>query len=1144
MFSYNKTLAAAISFILMAQQALFAFPTSAALQRDAARFKNVQQQGQQEQKVQLSAAMTVGLERFNDKTDSSYTVRVNADTGATRALVEGDNLSVGKTEGGALSFIGSYKDLLGVDRGSLKLKLKRQSPVGYHFYFEQYYKNLKVENAYVKVNTDKNGNLINYQSTYVKDLTLDIKPAKTVQEASAIAAQDCAGTSEGAELVVYSDQASSIALAWKIKTVGGAAEPGKWIYYINASTGEIINRISLVMSATETFNANIYTVYPGFGSNVKTTVPLRNMDVYYFSSGSTVAKATTDAAGQVDITRAGRAFAAFSGPYFTVTNQRQASGVTGYYVEQGKNVSNVIEPVSVDFSAWTSFSKPAGSPTPTYNACAAGSWPIFTSPLLAADFSVGYMNNYGIIDNKVFMKVTNPAESNRVLGAYIGNPGEAVYGPVVPTASSAQTMGTGLYPAGSSGTYTINTLSKLCVPYAITSGYNALSSHVLTDMPNNGTPATAFYNLNEMRNFFVGLNTGNYINLNNHLPVMINAYGLPYTASGYNGMVNAFYDTDQKLIMFGEGEKIDGDFRPFALESAIVRHEYVHAVVDNIWPILYFNEGAAVSEALSDYFALSSLKDGSNNPYTSKIGSWVSVSASGGEGVTRDLNSASGSGPETFNPVTWVSNGINGQHKNSLVLSQALWDLRTGAATAAYADRLVWYSLMFFPDSLLEFRDAMIAVSQAMATTWGVNLSSQIATAFNNHNINFASIVTVNGDIYEPNNSPDSAADIDIASVAKRQLSGKINPASDVDYYSVSLPQGNFEATLYLPKVENMSPDRYLAFGIFLLDANLKTVVDIVSPELSGGQYNITTSSPSVTLNFAAPSRLSGNTGRYLLGVFKMDQGYYPATVTNDTGSYRLAFKFASGSNVGNLPTSVTNFSDGLQMTLTVPYETSRTASGSLPSDLGLTGWMPNRVDSFHLVRILDENLNPITGGDTLTGTYLSMVGSPIYNSANKTITATVQFGSGFSALGNNTIYLQAFGKLRNLMSGSNPSYTTLPEHDYGIVSLGISNPIRNSVTSGKEIYIRQAVFNPTTGSKIKIEIAPPVAGKIKVQIFTIDGLLVKTLKDGDITTSLPDVLEWDGTNESGNTVASGVYLLRVDGAGISKQLKKLVVVK
>lgn len=1143
MFSYNKTLAAAISFILMAQQALFAFPTSAALQRDAARFKNLQQQGQQEQKVQLSAAMTAGLERFNDKTDSSYTVRVNADTGATRALVEGDNLSVGKTEGGALSFIGSYKDLLGVDRGSLKLKLKRQSPVGYHFYFEQYYKNLKVENAYVKVNTDKNGNLINYQSTYVKDLTLDIKPAKTAQEASAIAAQDCAGTSEGAELVVYSDQASSIALAWKIKTVGGAAEPGKWVYYINASTGEVINRISLVMSATETFNANIYTVYPGFGSNVKTTVPLRNMDAYFFIGGGTnIGKSVTNSSGQINVARTGRAFAAFSGPYFTVTNQRQTGSVTGYYVERGSDAGNAIEPVAVDFSAWTSYSKPAGNPFITYNACGTGSWPVFTAPFIESDFSVGKMDNSGIIDDKVFMKITNSMESDRVLGAYIGQPGEAFYGPAVPTPLSAQEIATGLYPAGSSGTYTINTLRKLCVPYNITAGYNPVSTHTLTDMPNNNVSATAFYNLNEMRQFFVGLNTGNYVNLNNHLPVMINAYGLPYNTSGYNGMANAFYDTDQKVIMFGEGEKIDGDFRPFALESAIVRHEYVHAVVDNIWPILYFGEGAAVSEALSDYFALSSLKDGSNNPYTSKIGSYVSVSSSGGEGVVRDLSSANGL--ESFNPVTWVSNGINGQHKNSLVLSQALWDLRTDSATSAYADRLVWYSLMFFPDSLLEFRDAMISVAQAMAPTWGVNLSSQVRTAFDNHSINFASIVTVNGDIYEPNNSPDSAADIDIASVARRQLSGKINPASDVDYYSISLPEGNFEATLYLPKVENMSPDRYLAFGLFLLDANLQTVVDIVSPELSGGQYNITTSSPSVTLNFAAPSRLSGNTGRYLLGVFKMDQGYYPSTVTNDTGSYRIAFKFASGSNVGNLPTSVTDFTDGLQMTLTVPYETAKTVSGSLPTDLGLSHWMPNRVDSFHLVRILDENLSPITGGDTLTGTYLSMVGSPVYNSASGTITATVQFGSGFSALGNNTIYLQAFGKLRSMVSGTNPSYSTLPEHDYGIVSLGISNPIRNSVTSGKEIYIRQAVFNPTTGSKVKIEIAPPVAGKIKVQIFTIDGLLVKTLKDGDIIPSLPDVLEWDGTNESGNTVASGVYLLRVDGAGISKQLKKLVVVK
>jgi len=1138
MFFHKKSVAAAAVLVFFAGQMSFASPLTSALQRDASRFKNIQRAGTEEQQVQLSASAVVGLTRFNEKTNSSYTVRVNSATGTPRSMVDGNNFKVGKTDSNALSFIKSYKDLLGVDASQLKLALKRQSAAGYHFYFEQYYKNLKVENAYVKVNTDKDGNLIDYQSTYIKDLSLDITPSKSAKEASSVAAGDCSGSAESAELVIYSYTDGTAVLAWKVKVKGGSSEPGKWIYYVNASDGNLINRISTVMSAVQTFDASLNPVYPGFSGASKVTVPLSDLNVYYFSSGSTVAKAVTNVSGQTgDLTRSGRIFTSFDGPYFTVTDQRQldTSSMTGYYVEKGLDTSSLEEPLSI---SWTSFNKPSGTPTPVYDACASGQYPLFASPKID-NLSVGYMDNYGIISDKAFLEITNPADSDKILGAFIGQTSTSFYGPLIPTASVSQTMNTAIVPSGASGTYSISTLAKLCAPYAFSSGYSQRSTHMVTDQANNTIAANVFYNLNAMRRFFKSLDSGGYINLDKHIPVMVNAYGLPYDSSS-SGMLNSFYDTDQKLIMFGQGLRNpdeSGSFYNFAMESPIVRHEYVHAVMDSIWPALYFDEGAAISEAVADYFALSSITDGSGNPYTSKIGAWVSISSStGGEGIVRDL-----SGTDTFDASTWASNAIYGQHKNSLVLSQALWSLRTASASKAYADKLVWGSLMFFPNSLLEFMDAMVATAKAMSSTWGVDLSSNVEAAFDAHNIKYSSVVTLNGDVYEPNNGTGSAADLSLNTITKKQLSAMINPASDIDFYSVSLPAGNFEATLYLPQVENMSPARYYAFGMFLLDANLKTVVDIVSPSLSGGQSDIATPDQSVTLKYTVPALLSGNTGRYILCVFKTDQAYYPSTVTNTTGAYKLAFKFASGSNVGAVPTSVSNFANGVTMSLSVPYVTGDQVSGTLSSVAPeLADWEPDKVESLYEVRALDENLTPISGADTLTGTYLTLDSTPTYDASNKIINATVKFGGSFADLGYNTIYLQVLGKLRTNVSGTSTDYRT----QYGIVSLGISNPIRNSVTSGKQIYIKNAVFNPEDGTKAKITLAPSSSGKIKVQIFTVDGLLVKTLKDDDISASMPDVLEWDGTNQSGNTVASGLYLLRIDGAGIDKQVKKLVVVK
>lgn len=56
--------------------------------------------------------------------------------------------------------------------------------------------------------------------------------------------------------------------------------------------------------------------------------------------------------------------------------------------------------------------------------------------------------------------------------------------------------------------------------------------------------------------------------------------------------------------------------------------------------------------------------------------------------------------------------------------------------------------------------------------------------------------------------------------------------------------------------------------------------------------------------------------------------------------------------------------------------------------------------------------------------------------------------------------------------------------------------------------------------------------------------MLVKTLKDADVQEGITQIVEWDGRNGAGKIVASSVYLLRVDGAGIDRKLKKIVVVK
>lgn len=1143
----KKSLSALLSAVFLCQQAAFAAsPLDTARALDARRFAVVKTDS--EEPVKLESAVLEKLEKFNKKTGASWRIRMNGATKTPRSLVGGRSVRVGSGDKNALKFIKSNKDLLGVNEKDLKLLRKPlKSAVGTHFYFRQYYKNLPVENAYVKVNIDKNGSLLNYQSTYVPDLDIDVKESVPAASAALIAAQDAGGKALGSpEKVIYVTPGTAQArLAWKTLVQGGENAPAKWDYYVDAQTGDVLNRISKLFYASRTaqFSININPVYPKAPGISTQTLPLSNMYVYSFNgSGAPQAPQTTSAAGEV--TTSGRMWATLSGPYFTVTNE---AALTKYYVEKGED-----ETFGLD---WTEFAK--GATWQTYNACEnSGDYPVFSYPLIK-NLNIGKMNVSGDIEDKKFLLLGSSLPSDRVLGAYIGR-FNSLNGPLISNYNSAQMMNISAYPAAytpGESDYSITSFNKLCVPSSAPARYTSTDTSTLPVVmasDNIQTPeAVAFYNLNAMRDYFVGLAGGDF-DLNGHMPVMVNASSSRYSSHDH-GMQNAFYDLDADVILVGQGryDVSKSQYVNFALESAIVRHEYVHAVVNKIWPIIYFDEGAAISEAVSDYFALSSLKDASGKPYTSIIGAYVAGTS--GEGMARNLD-----GTDSYTPEKWIANGAPmGQHANSKFLSQALWQLRM-SSIGANIDKLVWNALMFFPDSLLEFRDAMIAVAGISAIGGNSAWVTAVEDAFDAHGITYDNIITAQGDIYEPNNGPYAAADVDIASISRKELSASINPASDMDYYSISLPEGEFKAVLTMPKVRE---GRYIPLGMLLLDADMQTAVDLVRPsdvpDDQQGNTGITTNLETITLTFNAPSwegvdgsgNLRGNTGRYILGVYKLSNGYYPSDISADTGAYKLNFTFAQGSNVGNVEVQLDDFEDGKEINFKVPFWV---AGGSIidanppltESDfrqLGLEGWYPNRYEAFHSCRLLDSDLNPIPGADTMSGTYLSA--SDVRYFAGGFISGKVTLQNGFSSLGHNMVYLQVFGKLRSNKADQDVGNTNYRE-DYGVVSLGISNPIVTASTSGEEVYIKDSVFNPMKGGKVKFEIVPKSDGKLKVQIFTIDGLLVKTIKDGDVSQGITQIVEWDGRNGAGKVVASGVYLLRVDGAGIDRKLKKIVVVK
>ena len=80
--------------------------------------------------------------------------------------------------------------------------------------------------------------------------------------------------------------------------------------------------------------------------------------------------------------------------------------------------------------------------------------------------------------------------------------------------------------------------------------------------------------------------------------------------------------------------------------------------------------------------------------------------------------------------------------------------------------------------------------------------------------------------------------------------------------------------------------------------------------------------------------------------------------------------------------------------------------------------------------------------------------------------------------------------------------------------------------------------FNPTT----TIEYQLPQSGNVQISIFNINGQLVKSLESNDESSGKHSVV-WDSRNNSGQTVASGLYVCQVTFDN-SMLVRKMLLIK
>jgi flagellar hook assembly protein FlgD len=81
--------------------------------------------------------------------------------------------------------------------------------------------------------------------------------------------------------------------------------------------------------------------------------------------------------------------------------------------------------------------------------------------------------------------------------------------------------------------------------------------------------------------------------------------------------------------------------------------------------------------------------------------------------------------------------------------------------------------------------------------------------------------------------------------------------------------------------------------------------------------------------------------------------------------------------------------------------------------------------------------------------------------------------------------------------------------------------------------------FNPIT----RIAYSVKEAGPVTIDVYNVAGRVVRTLLDTELDAGANGFVVWDGTNDSGERCASGVYFYRIAAPGFAAS-RKMVMLK
>lgn len=162
---------------------------------------------------------------------------------------------------------------------------------------------------------------------------------------------------------------------------------------------------------------------------------------------------------------------------------------------------------------------------------------------------------------------------------------------------------------------------------------------------------------------------------------------------------------------------------------------------------------------------------------------------------------------------------------------------------------------------------------------------------------------------------------------------------------------------------------------------------------------------------------------------------------------------------------------------------------------------------------------------DQNNGVYLLEDNQRLVDDVNKTITVAVRHLSTFVLLNANA----------PVITGDAYTGTTVEAHNF-------PNPFDlkpRSVTLNRASSLTQAI----EGTMIRVGVPSGKSGTVRIEIYDAAGALVRELTD-TVAGGTYAYKNWDGRNEGGKKVASGVYIARVTVNGGDEKIFKMAVIK